>query len=99
MYGIYWITKSIKEMINDNTIRLDVLDPNLEPELHHLVTTYQIHTCNAKCGRPAPFEEKCKKGFSRLCSSCTYCDNESLRYIYCCINLLDSWVVLYHIPT
>ena len=41
-------------MINNNTIISDVPDPNLEPELYHLVITYQIHTCNAKCGEPTP---------------------------------------------
>jgi DNA replication protein DnaC len=98
-HGVYWTTKSIEEMINNNTIRSDVPDPNLEPELYHLVMTYQIHTCNAKCGGPAPSGERCKKGFPRPYSPCTYYDNESFRYTYRCINQLDRWVVPYHAPT
>jgi hypothetical protein len=98
-HGVYWTSKSIEEMINNNTIRSDVPDPNLEPELYHLVMTYQIHTCNAKCGGPAPSGERCKKGFPRPYSPCTYYDNNSFRYTYRCINHFDRWVVPYHAPT
>ncbi|RIA97549.1 hypothetical protein C1645_813969 [Glomus cerebriforme] len=86
-------------MINNNTIRSDVPDPNLELELYYLVMTYQIHTCNAKCGGPVPSGERCKKGFPKPYSSCTYYDNESFHYTYHCINQLDRWVVPYHAPT
>src|SRR5271154_1569708 len=98
-HGVYWTTKSIEEMINNNTIRSDIPDPNLESELYHLVMTYQIHTCNAKCGGQAPTEERCKKGFPRPYSPRTYYDNESFRYTYRCINQYDRWVVPYHAPT
>ncbi|RGB35673.1 hypothetical protein C1646_759076 [Rhizophagus diaphanus] len=60
-HGIYWTSKYTEEMINNNTIRSDIHDPNIEPELYHLVMTYQIHTCNAKCGGPAPSGERVKK--------------------------------------
>ena len=86
-------------MINNNTIRSDIPNPNLEPELYHLVMTYQIHTCNTKCGGPAPTGERCKKGFPRPYCPCTYYDNESFRYTYHCIYQHDKWVVPYYAPT
>jgi hypothetical protein len=98
-HGVYWTTKTIEEMINNNTIRSDVPDPNLEPDLYQLVMTYQIHTCNAKCNGPAPAGERCKKGFPRPYSPRTYYDHQSFHYTYRCINPLDRWVVPYHAPT
>ncbi|CAG8746080.1 23821_t:CDS:2, partial [Gigaspora rosea] len=41
-------------MINQNTIRSTLPNPTLEPELYRKVNNLQIHTCNSKCGGPAP---------------------------------------------
>src|ERR1044071_2176998 len=44
-HRVVWLEKSTEELINLNTIRADVPDPELEPELYELVTKYQIHQC------------------------------------------------------
>ncbi|RHZ48020.1 hypothetical protein Glove_562g16 [Diversispora epigaea] len=49
-HGVFWTNKTIEEMINENTIRSDIPDPQIEPELYQLVMNYQIHTCNERCG-------------------------------------------------
>jgi len=48
------LSKSISELIDSNIIRADMPDPNLEPELYELVKKHQIHTCDSRCGGPAP---------------------------------------------
>lgn len=63
-HTILWVEKSIIEMIEENLIRADLPDQNLEPELYQLVITHQIHTCRpGKCGGPAPHGQVCKKNF------------------------------------
>src|SRR5687768_13176885 len=42
-HGFAYTEKSISELISQNTIRADMPDPMLEPELYHLVLKYQIH--------------------------------------------------------
>jgi hypothetical protein len=32
-----WVSKTIPQMINEKFIRADIPDPNIEPELYHLV--------------------------------------------------------------
>ena len=53
-HGIAYLSKSIPELIDSNVIRADLPDPNLEPELYELVKKHQIHTCDSRCGGPAP---------------------------------------------
>jgi hypothetical protein len=99
-HTILWVEKSITEMIEENLIRSDIPDPDLEPELYRLVISHQIHTCNpTKCGGPAPPGQVCKKKFPRPYSPITYYDAEQSRYIYRCVNERDRWVVPYHAPT
>ena len=45
-HGVYWTTKSIQDMISNNTIRSDLPDPLVEPELYNCVMRLQIHTCH-----------------------------------------------------
>ncbi|CAJ0864451.1 1012_t:CDS:2 [Entrophospora sp. SA101] len=89
----------IEEMISENVIQSDVPDPNLEPELYECVMRLQIHSCNSKCDGPAPYGERCKKGFPQQFSPHTYADPNNLRYTYRCVNPLDQWVVPYHAST
>ena len=49
-----WSTYSIEQMIHNNVIRSDMPDPNYEPELFKHVQAHQIHTCDYRCGGPAP---------------------------------------------
>ena len=87
-------------MINDHTIRSDLPDADLEPELHHLVLQHQIHTCSpSKCRGPAPPGQTCKRGFPRPFSNSTHYNQSDLRYIYRCVKPADQWVVPYHAPT
>jgi hypothetical protein len=95
-HSIYWTSKTIEQMINENLIRTDLPDPNTEPELFEKVKANQIHTCSLKCGGPAPLGHTCKKGFPRPFSSYTYFDTDTQRYIYRCIKPEDQWVVPYH---
>lgn len=98
-HSVYWTSKPIEEMISENVIRSDVPDPNLEPELYECVMRLQIHSCNSKCDGPAPYGERCKKGFPQPFSPHTYADPNNLRYTYRCVNPLDQWVVPYHAST
>jgi PIF1-like helicase/Helitron helicase-like domain at N-terminus len=98
-HGCLWTTKSINDMIRDNVVRADLPDPEKEPELYTLVRTHQIHTCDLRCGGPAPPGEVCKKGFPRPYSEYTYEDPNKSRFIYKCTKEEDRWVVPYHAPT
>ncbi|GES97445.1 Pif1-like helicase domain-containing protein [Rhizophagus clarus] len=98
-HGIAYLSKSIPELINSNVIRADMPDPNLEPELYELVKKHQIHTCDSRCGGPAPLGSRCKKGFPQPYSNITYEDPNSLRYIYRRTKEEDLYIVLYHAPT
>lgn len=98
-HGVYWVSKSIEQMINENLIRADLPDPNTEPELYVKVKANQVHTCSSKCGGPAALGHTCKKGFPRSFSSCTYFDNDTQRYIYKCTKPEDQWIVPYHAQT
>ncbi|GBB87368.1 hypothetical protein RclHR1_13810001 [Rhizophagus clarus] len=98
-HGVYWVSKSIEQMIAENIIRSDLPDPITESELYAKVKANQIHTCSIKCGgQPAP-GHTCKKGFPRSFSPYTYYDNDTHRYIYKCIKPEDQWVVPYHPQT
>jgi len=69
----------IPELIMINTIRADVSDPNLEPELYLLVRAYQVHKCHRdQCGGPNANNEPCKKGFPQPLSETTHKNNNSL---------------------
>lgn len=98
-HGVYWVSKTIEEMINENLIRSDLPDPNTEPELYEKVKANQIHTCSSKCDGPAAPGHTCKKGFPHPFSSCTYFDTDTQRYIYKCTKPEDQWVVPYHPQT
>ncbi|GBC04726.1 hypothetical protein RclHR1_05830004 [Rhizophagus clarus] len=98
-HGIAYLSKSIPELINSNVIRADMPDPNLEPELYELVKKHQIHTCDSRCGGPAPLGSRCKKGFPQPYSNITYEDPNSLRYIYRRTKEEDLYIVPYHAPT
>lgn len=98
-HGIAYLSKSIPELIDSNVIRADMPDPNLEPELYELVKKHQIHTCDSRCGGPAPPGSQCKKGFPQPYSNTTYEDSNSLRYIYRRTKEEDLYVVPYHAPT
>src|SRR5256714_724843 len=98
-HGIAYLSKSIPELIDSNVIRADLPDPNLEPELYELVKKHQIHTCDSRCGGPAPDGSRCKKGFPQPYSETTHEDPNSLRYIYRRIKEEDLYVVPYHAPT
>lgn len=100
IHGCYWTTKSIEYMIENNIIRADLPDSELEPELYQKVLTYQIHRCDPlKCGGPVLPGEQCKKGFPRQFSNTTHIDQNSNRYIYKCTKPSDQWVVPYHPET
>ena len=98
-HGVYWVSKSIEQMINENLIRSDLPDPNTEPDLYEKVKANQIHTCSSKCGGPAAPGHTCKKGFPRPFSPYTYFDINTQRYIYKCTKPEDQWVVPYHAQT
>jgi len=98
-HGIAYLSKSIPELIDSNVIRADMPDPNLEPELYELVKKHQIHTCDSRCGGPAPNGSRCRKGFPQPYSNTTYEDSNSLRYIYRRTKEEDLYVVPYHAPT
>ncbi|GES75098.1 Pif1-like helicase domain-containing protein [Rhizophagus clarus] len=88
-HGVYWVSKSIEQMIAENIIRSDLPDPITESELYAKVKANQIHTCSIKCGgQPAP-GHTCKKGFPQPFSPYTYYDNDTHRYIYKCIKPED----------
>lgn len=61
-------------MINLNTIRSTLLNPNLEPELYQKVYALQLHTCNSKCSEPVLSSFKYKKEFFRFFAECIYYD-------------------------
>lgn len=98
-HGVYWTSKTIEQMINENLIRSDLPDPNTEPDLYAKVQANQIHTCSLKCGGLAASGHTCKKGFPRPFSSYTYFDTNTQRYIYKCIKPEDQWIVPYHPQT
>ena len=98
-HGIAYLSKSISELIDSNVIRADMPDPNLEPELYELVKKHQVHTCNSRCGGPAPLGSRCKKGFPQPYSNTTYEDPNSLRYVYRRTKEEDLYIVPYHAPT
>jgi hypothetical protein len=98
-HGVYWVSKTIEQMINENLIRSDLPDPNTEPELYAKVKANQIHTCSLKCEGPAAPGHTCKKGFPHPFSPNTYFDNDTQRYIYRCTKPEDQWVVPYHAQT
>jgi hypothetical protein len=98
-HGIAYLSKSISELINSNVIRADMPDPNSEPELYELVKKHQVHTCDTRCGGPAPSGLCCKKGFSQPYSDTTHEDPNSLRYIYHRTKEEDLYIVPYHAPT
>jgi hypothetical protein len=63
-HTILWVEKTINEMIAENIVKSTLPNPELEPELYHLVINHQIHTCNPrKCGGPVPPGQTCKKIF------------------------------------
>nr|CAG8637554.1 1436_t:CDS:2 [Entrophospora candida] len=87
-------------LISDNAIRADMPHPVLEPELHWLVTTFQIHRCIAeKCRGPGTNLQPCKNGFPQPLSNDTYCRPNSKRYVYRRTKEEDRWVVPYHPET
>ncbi|GBC38079.1 PIF1-like helicase domain-containing protein [Rhizophagus irregularis DAOM 181602=DAOM 197198] len=98
-HGIAYLSKSISELIDSNVIRADMPDPNSEPELYELVKKHQIHTCDSRCGGPAPSGSRCKKGFPQPYSDTTHEDPNSLRYIYHRTKEEDLYVIPYHAPT
>jgi len=99
-HTILWVEKSTIQMIEENLIRSDLPDPNLEPELYQLVLTHQIHTCSpGKCNGPALPGQVCKKKFPRPYSPTTYYNTDEQRYIYRCVTEKDRWVVPYHPAT
>ena len=98
-HGIAYLSKSIPELIDSNVIRADMPNPSTEPELYELVKKHQIHTCDSRCGGPAPPGSRCKKGFPQPYSNDTYEDPKSLRYIYRRTKEEDLYVVPYHAPT
>jgi hypothetical protein len=98
-HGVAYLSKSIPELIDSNVIRADMPDPNLEPELYELVKKHQIHTCDSRCGGPAPPGSRCKKGFPQPYSETTHEDPNSLRYVYRRTKEEDLYIVPYHAPT
>jgi hypothetical protein len=98
-HGIYWVSKTIGQMISENLIRSDLPDPNTEPDLYAKVKANQIHTCSSKCNGPAALGHTCKKGFTRPFSPYTYFDIDTQRYIYKCTKPEDQWIVPYHAQT
>ena len=98
-HNIYWVSKTIEQMISENLIRSDLPDPNTEFELYTKVKAHQIHVCSIKCGGPAASGHTCKKGFPRPFSTTTYYDNTIQKYIYKCVKPEDQWVVPYHPET
>ena len=98
-HGVYWVSKTIEEMINENLIRSDLPNPNTEPDLYEKVKANQIHTCSSKCGGPAAPGHTCKKGFPHPFSPNTYFDTNTQRYIYRCTKPDDQWIVPYHPQT
>lgn len=99
-HSCIWVSKNTQDMITDHTIRSDLPDADLEPELYRLVLQHQIHTCSPeKCRGPAPPGQTCKRGFPRPFSSSTHYNPRDFRYMYRCVNPADQWVVPYHAPT
>jgi len=98
-HSVYWVSKTIEQMINENLIRSDLPDPIAEPDLYAKVKANQIHTCNSKCGGSAASGHTCKKGFPCSFSLHTYYNTDFQYYIYRCIKPEDQWVVPYHPQT
>lgn len=65
IYGFDYTEKKIPELIYLNLIRANMPNPHTEPDLHYLVTTFQIHHCDHRCGGQGPNGEPCSKGFSQ----------------------------------
>ncbi|EXX64061.1 hypothetical protein RirG_146390 [Rhizophagus irregularis DAOM 197198w] len=98
-HGVYWVSKSIEQMIAKNLIRSDLPDPDIESDLYEKVKANQVHTCSAKCGGSATLGHTCKKGFPHPFSPVTYFDIDTQHYIYRCIKAEDQWIVPYHPQT
>jgi len=95
-----WVTENKDAMISQHTIRSDLPNPELEPELYELVKKHQIHTCTQQhCGGPAPPGQRCKCNFPCQFAPCTYYKSDELRYVYRCVTEEDRWIVPYHAPT
>ncbi|CAG8580993.1 5538_t:CDS:2, partial [Gigaspora rosea] len=55
---------SILDLIQSDFIRADLPNPITEPELHQLISIYQIHRCRPNlCSSPGTSTHPCKKGF------------------------------------
>ncbi|CAG8727692.1 7497_t:CDS:1 [Ambispora leptoticha] len=98
-HSFAYTKKKIPELIHLNLIRVNVPDPNTEPELYRLVTIFQIHYCDHKCGGPTSNGEQCSKGFSQPLSQITYCSPNTLRYVYRHTKEEDRMVIPYHPET
>lgn len=98
-HGFAYTEKKIPELIYLNMLRADLPDPISEPELYTLVSTFQIHHCDRRCGGPTLNGTLCSKGFPQPLSERTYYSPNTLRYIYRRTKTEDRMVVPYHPET
>jgi len=81
-HWLMWTQKGIEQMIQEDWIRADIPDPNLEPMLYYLVMRYQIHHCQDHiCGGVRRFGT-CKKGAPWPVSDHTFHEPGNPRYTY-----------------
>ena len=97
---LWWVEKSISELIREHYIQADLPDPEKEPALYELVQQHQIHTCQPhlcimRSGEgtvPHPYT----KGFPQPLSDQTHHHGTELRYHYRCITTADQYIVPYN---
>jgi len=81
-HGFVYTERKTPELIALDIIRANVPDPDIEPELYRLVTTFQVHHCDHRCRPQGQTDEPCSKGFPQPLSQTTHCSGNSLRYLY-----------------
>ncbi|RHZ48674.1 hypothetical protein Glove_543g106 [Diversispora epigaea] len=80
-------------------IQVDVPNPLIEPDLHHLVITFQKYHCNHRCRTYDSTDKQYSKGFPQPLSERTYCSSNNLRYVYCRTKQEDQIIIPYHPET
>ncbi|CAG8699447.1 12016_t:CDS:2 [Ambispora leptoticha] len=98
-HSFAYTEKKTPKLIYLNLIRADVPDPQTEPELHRLVTTFQIHHCDHRCRAQGHNNEQCSKGFPQPLSQITYYSPNTLHYIYRRTKKENRMVIPYHPET
>ena len=96
-HGFVYTERKTPELIALDIIRANVPDPDIEPELYRLVTTFQVHHCDHRCRPQGQTDGPCSKGFPQPLSQTTHCSGNSLRYLYRRTKEED-WIVIPYNP-